>query len=138
MVSVRLRGTPIRKGRAEGLSAVLDEPLSWWGGIDPETAAVIDRSHPQLGTITSGRILVLPSGRGSSGGSAVLAESIRLGTGPAGLILGMIDPILVVGAMAAAELYPERICPIVVVDEGYDRLADGVPTRIHPDGMVEQ
>lgn len=117
---------------------VLDEPLSWWGGIDPATGAVIDHSHPQLGACTAGRILILSSGRGSSGGSAVLAESIRLGTGPAGLILQAVDPILVVGVMVAAELYPRPLCPLVVVEDGYDLLSDHLPTRIRPDGIVEQ
>ena len=117
---------------------VLAEALSWWGGIDPETGMVTDRKHPQFGACTAGRVLVLPGGRGSSGGSAVLAESIRLGTGPAGLILKTIDPILVVGAMVATELYAARSCPIVVVDNGYGLLADGVPTSISSDGLVVQ
>ncbi len=138
MVGARLQGTPLWKGRAQGLSTVLYEPLSWWGGIDPATSAVIDRNHPQLGVRTAGRIIILPGGRGSSGGSAVLAESIRLGTGPAGLILQAVDPILVVGVMVAAELYPDRRCPVVVVDQGYETLGDNLTTRIYRDGVVEQ
>ena len=138
MVSLRLEGDPIWEGDASGTGLVLDEPLSWWGGIDPETGNVIDRGHPQFGACTTGRIIVLPGGRGSSGGSAVLAESIRLGTGPAGLILQTVDPILVVGAMVAAELYPRRACPIVVVRRGYDLLSGGSRIRIHRNGVVEQ
>ncbi len=117
---------------------LLDEPLSWWGGIDPATGTVIDRHHPQAGQSTSGRILILPHGRGSSGGSAIIAESLRAGTGPAGLILQEVDPILVVGVLVAAELYPEHHCPLIVVDRGYGQLADGLPTRIDPDGTIHQ
>ena len=131
-------GTPVVAGVAEGFSLVLGEPLSWWGGIDSTSGAVIDRHHPRFGADTSGRILILPHGRGSSGGSAVLAESIRTGTGPAGLVLRTVDPILVVGLLAAAELYPDRPCPLVVVADGYESLTDGSPTRIRPDGTVEQ
>lgn len=120
------------------MGLVLDQPLSWWGGIDPETGTVIDRSHPQYGACTTGMILVLPRGRGSSGGSAVLAESIRLGTAPAGLVLRTIDPILVVGTMVATELYPDRHCPIVVLEQGYEQLVDGLPIRIRSGGVVEQ
>lgn len=137
-MSLRLQGEPIWAGDARGVGLVLDEPLSWWGGIDPQTGEVIDRSHPQCGAGTSGRILVLPGGRGSSGGSAVLAESIRLGAGPAGLILQTIDPILVVGAMVAAELYPHSSCPIVVIRHGYDLLAGDSPVRIYRNGVIEQ
>lgn len=120
------------------MSLVLDEPLSWWGGIDAETGLVIDRNHPQRGVSTKDRILVLPGGRGSSGGSAVLAESLRLGTGPAGMILRTVDPILVIGAMVAAELYPDRSCPVVVVERGYELLANNSLTRIRSGGVVKQ
>ena len=68
----------------------------------------------------------------------MLAESIRAGTGPAGLILRTVDPILVVGLLAAAELYPDRPCPLVVVTDGYESLTSGSPTRIRTDGTVEQ
>ena len=138
MVRSILQGTPVIAATAEGVSLVLEEPLSWWGGIDSTTGAVIDRHHPQYRADTSGRILILPHGRGSSGGSAVLAESIRAGTGPAGLVLRAVDPILVVGLLAAAELYPDRPCPLVVVPDGYESLTSGSPTRIRTDGTVEQ
>lgn len=136
MVSVR--ATPIVPGSAEGPSLVLDQPLSWWGGIDPRTGTIIDAHHPQHGQPTAGRVLILPRGRGSSGGSAVLAESMRLMTAPAALVLGEVDPILVVGVMVGAELYPDRNCPLVVAREGYDLLGSSRTTRIRTDGRVEQ
>lgn len=136
MVSVG--ATPIVPGIAEGPSLVLDQPLSWWGGIDPREGTIIDPHHPQHGQSTRGRVLVLPGGRGSSGGSAVLAESMRLMTSPAALVLGAVDPILVVGAIVGAELYPDRSCPLVVAAEGYDLLVSGRTTRIRTDGRIEQ
>lgn len=138
MVKIRLEGTPLAPGAAVGDSLVLTEPLSWWGGMDPITGTVVDGSHPQFRERTTGRILVLPHGRGSSGGSAVLAESIRAGTAPAGLVLNSADPILLVGVMVAAELYPGQNCPLVVVDKGFGLLATGRRTRVHLDGTVEQ
>jgi len=75
---------------------------------------VIDRSHPDRGAVIAGRILVMPSGRGSSSSSAsVLAEALRRGTGPCGIILEQADSILGVGALVASELYGV-VCPIVV------------------------
>jgi hypothetical protein len=53
-------------GEAEGPALVLGEPLSFWGGIEAATGRIIDRSHPDLGKCVAGRILVMPSGRGSS------------------------------------------------------------------------
>jgi uncharacterized protein len=102
-------------GEAEGEALVLTMPLSFWGGIDPETGLVIDHSHPQRGVCVSGRVLVMPGGRGSSSSSAVLAEAIRLRTGPCAIVLGSSDPILVVGAIVARFLY-DLPCPIVVCD----------------------
>jgi predicted aconitase with swiveling domain len=100
-------------GEAEGDALVLAEPLSFWGGIDVETGRVIDHSHPDLGKVISGSVLVMPSGRGSSSSASVFAESIRRGTGPAAVILATPDPILTVGALVAWALYGRR-CPVLV------------------------
>lgn len=101
-------------GHASGTTLVLDQPLSFWGGVDPATGMIIDSAHPQLGVAITGRILLMPSGRGSSSASSVLAECIRAGTAPAGIILGESDPIVALGALVARELYPDRICPVAV------------------------
>ena len=100
-------------GEAEGVALVLDEPLSFWGGVEAETGRIIDASHPQCGASVAGRILVMPGARGSSSSSSVLAEAIRLGTAPRGIVLASPDPILTVGALVARSLYGLS-CPIVV------------------------
>jgi predicted aconitase/predicted aconitase with swiveling domain len=100
-------------GEAEAPALVLTETLSLWGGVDVETGRIIDHAHPDRGRSIAGTILVMPGGRGSSSSSAVLAEAIRRGTGPAGIILAVPDPILTVGALVAQALYGIRI-PIVV------------------------
>ena len=123
-------------GEAEGPALVLREPLSLWGGIDLETGRIIDHSHPDAGACVTGTILVMPGGRGSSSSSAVLAESIRCGTGPAGIVLATPDPILTVGALVAAALYGLR-CPIVV--SPIDGVASGVRVQVSAgdDGRAE-
>ena len=66
----------------------------------------------------------MKAGRGSSSGSSVLAEAIRLGTGPAGIVLLSRDAIVTVGAMIAAELYRKH-CPVVLLDrEDWPRIAE--------------
>jgi hypothetical protein len=99
-------------GAASGEILHLDQPLSLWGGLDPSTGVIIDRSHPQAGQSITGRIVVMPHGRGSSSSSSVLAEALRLGTAPAGFVLGEPDTILVIGALVANRLY-STMCPIV-------------------------
>jgi predicted aconitase with swiveling domain len=67
----------------------------------------------------------MPSGRGSSSSSSVLAEAIRLGTAPAGIVLREPDPIVVLGAVVARELYGVEL-PVVALDErGYRSLSPG-------------
>ncbi len=100
-------------GEARAEAVVLDEPLSFWGGLDPATGRVIDVHHPQHQADVRGRILVMPSGRGSSSSSSVLAEAIRAGTAPAGIVLRESDPIVALGAIVAHELYGLAI-PVVV------------------------
>jgi predicted aconitase with swiveling domain len=114
-------------GTAEAVALVLAEPLSFWGGIDAATGRVIDRFHPDLGACISGRILVMPGGRGSSSASSILAEGLRLGTAPAAIVLAEPDPILTVGALVAQELYGLS-CPIVVCP--IDGIATGDGLRI--------
>jgi predicted aconitase with swiveling domain len=123
-----MTGVSYAAGDAEALALVLSAPLSFWGGIDVGTGRIIDRSHPDLGRSITGRILVMPGGRGSSSSSSVLAETIRCGTGPAGIILSIPDPILTVGALVAQALYGVR-CPIVVCDAS--EVATGDRLRMH-------
>ncbi|HEX6974344.1 MAG TPA: DUF126 domain-containing protein [Vicinamibacterales bacterium] len=115
-------------GDAEGTALVLNEALSFWGGIDVESGRVIDHSHPDLGTVITGSILVMPGGRGSSSSSSVLAETIRRGTGPAAIVVSIPDPILTVGALVAQALYGRR-CPIVVCP--IEQIRSGMRLRIH-------
>ena len=120
------------EGHASGKALVLTEPLSMWGGLDPESGEIIDRRHPQAGVVVAGTVLVMPTGRGSSSSSSVLAEAIRRGTAPVAVILSEADDILLLGALVALELYGTA-CPIVVADPGtYDAIRTGDAVTITP------
>ena len=123
-------------GTGTGEVLVLDEPLSFWGGVDPSDGRIIDQHHPQVGASIRGKVLVMPSGRGSSSSSSVLAETLRAGTGPAAVVLAEPDPIVALGAVVAAELYGGSI-PVVVADRGdYEAITTGRVVRIAPDGRI--
>ena len=122
----------LASGRGEGEALVLDEPLSFWGGLDPETGRLIDVHHPQSGTMLTGRVLCMPSGRGSSSSSYVFAESIRTGTAPAAVVLSEPDAIVALGAIVAAELYGIEI-PVIVAD--LSTIATGAPVRVRADDV---
>ena len=118
-------GRTLVAGLASGLALVLEEPLSFWGGVDPGTGALIDTHHPQQGASVAGRILVMPSGRGSSSSSYVLAEAIRAGTAPAGIVLREPDGIVALGAIVARELYGTLVPVVVLAADAYASVGDG-------------
>lgn len=125
-----IQGNILVSGSGQGKALVLSEPLSLWGGLDPDTGEIIDRRHPQSGDVVTDRILVLPSGRGSSSASSILLEAIRAGTAPAAIILQEKDGILALGAAVAKELYGTAPPVIVVCPETYSQICDGDPIRI--------
>lgn len=109
-----LEGETLSPGVAEGELMLLQEPLSFWGGMDIASGTIVDQHHPQCGSIVSGRILAMSAGRGSSSSTSVLAESIRIGSAPAGIVLVERDIIVSLGAMVADILYARR-CPVVQI-----------------------
>ena len=112
-----MEGRILVEGHATGPALVLDEPLSLWGGLDPATGEIVEADHPQRGSVVTGMVLVMPSGRGSSSSATVLAEAIRAGTAPAGIVLGEPDDIIVIGALVAAELYDVQV-PVLLAPSG--------------------
>jgi uncharacterized protein len=127
-----MKGGWLVEGRVSGRALVLEEPLSFWGGLDPATGEIVEANHPQRGAVVSGRVLVLPAGRGSSSSATVLAEAIRAGTAPAGILLGEPDDIIAIGALVAAELYGITIPVFVASPDGYATIRDGDPISLLP------
>ena len=123
-------------GEASGLVLALDEPLSFWGGFESGTGTIIDQAHPQVGESLAGRVVTMAVGRGSSSASTVLAEAIRLGTGPAALIMREPDEIVNLGAIVADELYGITM-PILIVDEPtFIAIAAAERATISPSGTL--
>lgn len=122
--------TPMAAGSAEGPALVLDEPLSLWGGVDPATATIVDRLHPQHGVSLTGAVVFMPFGRGSSSASSILVEMVRLGTAPAAFVLRGPDEMLTIGSLVADELYG-TVVPVVVADAvDAVEVQSGDPVRI--------
>jgi len=116
---------------------VTDVPLSFWGGYDPVTGRIVDRHHPLYGVECAGRVLALPAGRGSSTGSAVLLEAIRVGTAPAALIISRMDPILALGLVVADELYHDTLNLLLVRPEEWAWLHHWSRVMVDPAGWVQ-
>ena len=94
-------------GEARGTLLRVSRPLSFWGGIDPDTGAIIDPHQPERGSSIAGTVLAIPTTVGSSSSSAIILELLRNGNAPAALILGQVDAILTLGVVVAREMgYP--------------------------------
>ncbi|MEM4164784.1 MAG: DUF126 domain-containing protein [Nitrososphaerales archaeon] len=103
----------ISSGRAEGLSLYSPAPISFFGTIDPETSVVIERGHPLYGQQIAGKILIYPTGRGSTVGSYILYGLSRRGLAPKAIIMKEAEPIVAVGAIISD-------IPLVDKPQSYD------------------
>jgi predicted aconitase/predicted aconitase with swiveling domain len=110
-----LTGRSLVAGAAQGALLFADVGLSFWGGVDPCTGEVIDRHHPLSGQHLAGRVLAIPSGRGSCTGSSVLMELISNGHAPAALVLAEADEILTLGVLVAQTIFA-RSLPVLCID----------------------
>jgi predicted aconitase with swiveling domain len=135
-MEMTLIGRPLVAGSAEGEALVSNQPLSLWGGVDPQSGEIIDRRHDRAGANVAGRVFVFPHGKGSSTSSATLMESVRNGTAPAAIINMAVDSILALGSIVADEMYG-RAMPIVLLPEtSFRSIQDGDRIVVGPNGRI--
>ncbi|WP_297475892.1 DUF126 domain-containing protein [Thermococcus sp.] len=127
---MKLKGRKIVGGKAEGELIVSQKPLSFLGGVDPETGIVTDAESDIRGQIIAGKILAFPRGKGSTVGSYVIYALKKNGKAPKAIIVGEAETIVATGAI---------ISEIPMVD-GIDvsKLRSGVKVKVDADrGEVE-
>ena len=96
---IEFKGWGIGKGLIRGEALVTKEPISFNNGVDPTTGVVIEIGHDLKGQNVSGRILVFPVGKGSTGGSYVLYDLADRGLAPAAIINSRGDTVIVTGCV---------------------------------------
>jgi len=94
-----LQGRVIKAGKIEGVALVSPEPVGFFGLIDAETGVVIEKGHVLEGKSVAGRVLVFPTGKGSTVGSYSLYRLAKAGLAPAAIINAESEPIVAVGAI---------------------------------------
>lgn len=94
-----LRGRVIKSGQATGSALVSSEPIGFFGMIDAETGIVVEKGHPLEGVSVTRRVLVFPTGKGSTVGSYSLYRLAKAGLAPAAIINVESEPIVAVGAI---------------------------------------
>ncbi|KQY42643.1 aconitase X [Rhizobium sp. Root483D2] len=117
-------------GHAEGPIIASAEPLSFWGGVSPETGCIIDVHHPLHGVCLTGGILMMPSSRGSCTGSGVLLDLILTGRAPAALVFSEAEDVLTLGALIAAEMFGKPLPVLRLAPESFAALSRAKTARI--------
>ncbi|SDL95121.1 hypothetical protein SAMN05421874_13375 [Nonomuraea maritima] len=98
-MTVTIKGRGIVPGHAEGEALVSHETISGWGGIDPATGTVIERRHPLFGVCFTGKVLVFPGAKGSSGWSGFFQSTRLYGTAPLAMVIGKLSTKSALGAV---------------------------------------
>lgn len=98
-MSVRLEGRVIFEGKAEGTALVSSSPMSFYGGVDPNSGMVVERGHELQGQSVRGHVLVFPNGKGSTVGSYIMFRLKKSGSAPCAIINEKCETIVAVGAI---------------------------------------
>lgn len=96
---MEMKGRIIMKGKAENLALVTSQPISFYGGVDPLSGQIIEKDHELKGKSVKDKILVFPTGKGSTVGSYTLYRMKKNGTSPAGIINKECETVIAVGAI---------------------------------------
>ncbi len=122
-----IKGRRVSSGRAEGIALVTNERLGFNYGVDPSTGIVVERGHELEGKSIKDMILVFPAGKGSTGGSFLIYQLSRRGTGPKAIVNVRTETIVAVGAVMGRIPVVDRLDsnPIEVIKNGDRVEVDG-------------
>jgi uncharacterized protein len=119
---MKLQGRKIYQGTAQGETLVTAMGISFFGGVDPDTGIIVETGHELEGQSISGKVLVFPTGKGSTVGSYTLYRLKRNGLAPAAIVNAQCETITAVGAI---------IAEIPCIDQiPLDQLSTGLSVRV--------
>jgi predicted aconitase with swiveling domain len=96
---MKLEGRKIYKGIAEAEAIVTKDGISFYGGVDPDTGIVVEVGHDLEGQSITGKVLVFPTGKGSTVGSYTMYRMKKNNMAPAAIVNEEIDTIIAVGCI---------------------------------------
>lgn len=128
----RLQGRSITDGRARGEVLRSDEPISFYGAVDPETGDFVEEGHQLEGENVAGSVLVFPRGKGSTVGSYVIYGLANNGVGPAAIVNEETETIVATGTILGE-------IPCVDSVESFDSLETGETVTVDAtEGTIER
>lgn len=133
MIHFTYRGRRVVGGYGEGAALVSRTPISFYGGINPETGVVVEHGHELEGESVSNRILVFPTGKGSTVGSYTIYQMKKFRTAPAAIVMGETEIIVATGCAMAGIPLVDRL-----EADHFESIASGDHVRVYGDkGQVE-
>jgi predicted aconitase with swiveling domain len=96
---MKLEGRRIYKGTAEAEAIVTKDGISFYGGVDPDTGKVVEVGHELEGQTITGKVLVFPTGKGSTVGSYTIYRMKKNNMAPVAIVNEQIDTIIAVGCI---------------------------------------
>ncbi len=112
----KLKGCCIVPGTASGMILASTHSISFWGGVDPRTGCINDPRHELFKKSIAGTVLAFPFGKGSSTGSLIMLELVRVGKAPAAIVNIRTEPILATGPIVSKHFYGREV-PIITLDD---------------------
>lgn len=96
---MKIKAKPVTKGVAEGEAIVSNMPISFTGGMDPDTGIIREPGHELEGKSVAGKILIFPVGKGSTTGSWQFYAAFKRGNAPKGIINNTVEGVVAVSAI---------------------------------------
>lgn len=96
---VKFKGRSISKGTAEGEVLVTRQPLSFFGGVNPENGCVVEKDHELYNICVADKILVMPTSKGSTGSTWILIRLSENKVAPKAIITVETDVIVTAGVI---------------------------------------
>ena len=130
-VTVKCKTAVYGNVRAELLWA--NEPMSFWGTVDPQSGLIRDNRHALYMKNMAGKVLAFTTPKGSSGTGLIILEQIRTGCAPAAIINLRIDPVVLTGPIIAKRFYNVDIPVVNLSEEDYAKLEGAKEVEFHDD-----
>jgi predicted aconitase with swiveling domain len=124
---IELRGRGIVGGVVDADALITRDPISGFGGIDVATGTIIEPRHELFGVCFTGRVLVFPGAKGSSGWSGFFQSTRLMGTAPAAFVFDVVTTKAVLGAIVTRipTVVEASPAPLAVIRTGDRVRVDG-------------
>jgi predicted aconitase with swiveling domain len=120
---MKLCGRIIFSGETSGEALVSSQGISFYGGVDPETGMIVEKDHDLAGMCIAGKILVYPTGKGSTVGSYTLYRLKKKNLAPLAILNSECEPITAIGCILAEIPCIDQI-PLDQIHSGMHMIVD--------------